>query len=186
MAAKLSDNALKVLERRYLKKDAEGKVVETVDEMFRRVAGALAKAEKLYGKKQSQIKKIEKDFYSIMSSLEFMPNSPTLMNAGRELGQLSACFLPDQLIITDCGPKPISQIREGDMVLTHKNRLRKVTRLFKRKSNEIYILDIFKLLSSTLKVTGEHPIWALKRGEMEPAWIHVSDLKPGDYVGLSF
>ena len=84
MAAKLSDNALKVLERRYLKKDAEGKVVETVDEMFRRVAGALAKAEKLYGKKQSQIKKIEKDFYSIMSSLEFMPNSPTLMNAGRE------------------------------------------------------------------------------------------------------
>ena len=93
MAAKLSDNALKVLERRYLKKDAQGKIVETVDGMFRRVAGALANTEKLYGKKQSLINKIEKDFYSIMSNLEFMPNSPTLMNAGRELGQLSACFV---------------------------------------------------------------------------------------------
>lgn len=93
MNTRLSDNALKVLEKRYLKKDHQGKVAETPEEMFKRVAKAIAQAERLYGKKQTEIKKIEKDFYSLISNLEFMPNSPTLMNAGRELAQLSACFV---------------------------------------------------------------------------------------------
>lgn len=93
MEMKLSDNALKVLEKRYLKKDEQGKVSETPSDMFRRVAHAVSQAEKLYGKKSSEIKKIEDDFFALMSSLEFMPNSPTLMNAGRELGQLSACYV---------------------------------------------------------------------------------------------
>lgn len=93
MIVKLSDNALKVLERRYLKKNAKGEVAESAEEMFRRVAHTIAQAEKLYGKKPADIKKIEEDFYSIIYNLEFMPNSPTLMNAGRELGQLSACYV---------------------------------------------------------------------------------------------
>ncbi|MEK6715064.1 MAG: ribonucleotide reductase N-terminal alpha domain-containing protein [Candidatus Omnitrophota bacterium] len=93
MIVKLSDNAVKVLERRYLKKDAKGEIIETPQEMFRRVARTIADAEKLYGKKPSEIKKIEENFYSIISNLEFMPNSPTLMNAGRELAQLSACYV---------------------------------------------------------------------------------------------
>ncbi|MFA5145615.1 MAG: vitamin B12-dependent ribonucleotide reductase [Candidatus Omnitrophota bacterium] len=93
MAHKLSENALKVLERRYLKKDEQGKVVETPEEMFLRVAKAMAIADKLYGKSEKEVETLQGDFYRIMSELEFMPNSPCLINAGRELGQLSACFV---------------------------------------------------------------------------------------------
>lgn len=92
MALKLSENALKVLERRYLKKDQAGKIIETPQELFRRVAGAIAAADKQYNVTPEEICKLEEAFYRIMTELEFMPNSPALMNAGRELGQLSACF----------------------------------------------------------------------------------------------
>jgi len=92
MAFQLSENSLRVLERRYLKKNTEGKVVETPEEMFRRVARAIASAEKAYGKTDKDITALENSFYNMMTSLEFLPNSPCLMNAGRELGQLSACF----------------------------------------------------------------------------------------------
>ena len=93
MPGKFSENANKVLEKRYLKKDTNGKVVETPDDLFRRVAKAIASAEKNYNQPEWQLKELENKFYSVMSNLEFMPNSPTLMNAGRELGQLSACFV---------------------------------------------------------------------------------------------
>jgi len=89
---KLSENAIKVLERRYLKKDEQGKVIETVEEMFLRVAKAIARADKYYGKSELEIENLERSFYQIMASLEFLPNSPCLMNAGKDLGQLSACF----------------------------------------------------------------------------------------------
>ncbi|MDD5772598.1 MAG: vitamin B12-dependent ribonucleotide reductase [bacterium] len=89
---KLSENSIKVLKRRYLKKNETGKVIETPEEMFRRVARVMASAEKGYGKSQKEIADLEESFYRIMASLEFMPNSPCLMNAGNELGQLSACF----------------------------------------------------------------------------------------------
>ena len=88
----LSDNAHKVLKKRYLRKDANGDTVETADEMFRRVAHHIAMAEKNYmGEEQAQ--KMEEEFYTVMAELKFLPNSPTLMNAGTELGQLAACFV---------------------------------------------------------------------------------------------
>ncbi len=92
MNLKLSENALKVLERRYLKKDENGKVVETPEELFRRVARAIAWADKEYGASPKQIAELEESFFNVMTALEFVPNSPCLMNAGKELGQLSACF----------------------------------------------------------------------------------------------
>jgi len=89
---KLGVNAIKVLKNRYLMKDYEGKVAETPSQMLRRVAKAVAKADLLYDKK-SDIERTEETFYQVMANREFLPNSPTLMNAGTRLGQLSACFV---------------------------------------------------------------------------------------------
>lgn len=89
----LSDNALKVLEKRYLKRDKEGKCTETPADLFYRVASTLADADKLFGATQAQVEETTRTFYDNIASRKFMPNSPTLMNAGRELGQLAACFV---------------------------------------------------------------------------------------------
>lgn len=88
----LSENAVKVLEKRYLAKDETGKLREDPEGMFRRVAKAIASADEKYAT-ASELKSIEKEFFEMMTNLEFLPNSPTLMNAGRPLGQLSACFV---------------------------------------------------------------------------------------------
>ncbi len=97
----ISKNSRTVLERRYLKKDKSGKICESPEDMFQRVAGHIAKAEKNYNKK-ADIKAVEDQFYRLMTEFKFLPNSPTLMNAGRELGQLAACFvLPVEDSIND-------------------------------------------------------------------------------------
>ncbi len=88
----LSKNALTVLEKRYLKRDKTGKVLETASDMFHRVADAIAAADGVFDKK-ADIAALSARFYEMMTNFEFLPNSPTLMNAGRELGQLSACFV---------------------------------------------------------------------------------------------
>ncbi|MBI2908775.1 MAG: vitamin B12-dependent ribonucleotide reductase [Chloroflexi bacterium] len=88
----LTPNAVTVLEKRYLKKDSQGTVMETPEEMFRRVARNIASAELLYDPK-ADVRARESEFHNVMTSLDFLPNSPTLMNAGRELQQLSACFV---------------------------------------------------------------------------------------------
>jgi ribonucleoside-diphosphate reductase alpha chain len=90
----LTPNALKILEKRYLMKE-EGRVIENPEDMFKRVASSIAAAEEIFNPaiEENELKKVRDKFYEMMTALDFLPNSPTLMNAGRKLGQLSACFV---------------------------------------------------------------------------------------------
>ncbi len=89
---RLTENAKTVLKKRYLQKDLQGQVIETVEDLFRRVAKNVAQADRFYDPR-IDLSPVEEEFYDLMASLDFLPNSPTLMNAGRELQQLSACFV---------------------------------------------------------------------------------------------
>ncbi|HBT95798.1 MAG TPA: ribonucleotide-diphosphate reductase subunit alpha, partial [Coriobacteriia bacterium] len=97
----INDNAKKVLERRYLARDENGELTENIEQMFRRVASSVAVADRSYlvdsGMDADGVDKAvaqsAQRFFELMTSLRFLPNSPTLMNAGRPLGQLSACFV---------------------------------------------------------------------------------------------
>jgi ribonucleoside-diphosphate reductase alpha chain len=89
----LPENARTVLKRRYLRKDEDGRVIETPEEMFRRVSWHIALAEKAFGGDDRLVNEMDERFYSLMTDFRFLPNSPTLMNAGRRLGQLAACFV---------------------------------------------------------------------------------------------
>ena len=89
---RLSENALKVLKKRYLKKNSQGKVIENPSGMFHRVANHVAQSENRFRKGKSA-EDTAAEFYEMMAGLEFLPNSPTIMNAGKDLGQLSACFV---------------------------------------------------------------------------------------------
>ncbi|MEC7880585.1 MAG: adenosylcobalamin-dependent ribonucleoside-diphosphate reductase, partial [Chloroflexota bacterium] len=106
--AEISDNAKVVLEHRYLLKDDSGNVKEDPDGLFRRVASALAKPDKAYGASTEEIKETAEEFYQMLSSLEFLANSPTLMNAGTKAGTLSACFV-----------LPLEDSMEGIMKTAH-------------------------------------------------------------------
>jgi ribonucleoside-diphosphate reductase alpha chain len=96
VATPLTPNAVRVLEARYLRRDARGALVETPNELFRRVARAVAKAEGRFTSgagARRQRQQFAEEFYDLLASLDSLPNSPTLMNAGTRLGQLSACFV---------------------------------------------------------------------------------------------
>lgn len=111
----LSENARVVLERRYLRKDEDGRVIETPVQMFRRVAANVALAERRFVGGETA-KEMEENFFRVMTALDFLPNSPTLMNAGRELQQLSACFV---LPVQDSIEGIFNTIR--DTALIHKS-----------------------------------------------------------------
>ncbi len=95
-----SNNALEVLKRRYLLRDENGEIKETPRQLVERIANNIALADKNYGATQEQYEETARKFYDVMANLEFMPNTPTIMNAGTEIQQLSACFVlpvPDSI-----------------------------------------------------------------------------------------
>ena len=89
----LTENARIILEKRYLKKDGQGETVEAPEVMFWRVAHTIAKEDARFGASDAAVEEVARQFYDLMTHGKFEPNSPTLMNAGRPLGQLSACFV---------------------------------------------------------------------------------------------
>jgi ribonucleoside-diphosphate reductase alpha chain len=109
----LSQNAIKVLEKRYLKRDEEGNLLEAPRDMFARVAKNIASAEKNYVRDPEKVKAAEKSFFDVMTDLDFLPNSPTLMNAGKELQQLAACFV---LPVGDSMEKIFEALKETALI----------------------------------------------------------------------
>ena len=89
----LSENAITVLENRYLIRDEQGKIIETPGQLFSRVARLVASIEANFDCNETEVTQWHKKYYDLMASLKFLPNSPTLMNAGRPSGMLSACFV---------------------------------------------------------------------------------------------
>ncbi len=110
---KLPINTLVVLAARYLLKDQNGKIMETPMQMWRRVARAISASEKAYGKSDEEVQRIEDSFYDAMIKFKFMPNSPTLMNAGTKLGQLSACFV---LPVGDSLPEIFDSVKNAALI----------------------------------------------------------------------
>ncbi|MFH1478334.1 MAG: LAGLIDADG family homing endonuclease [Candidatus Omnitrophota bacterium] len=201
----ISENCLTVLKRRYLKKDKDGVVIETPEEMFKRVAFHIAKADELYGAAVEEIKEVENNFYDAMSNFEFMPNSPTLMNAGKELGQLSACFvLPvgdsmdsifdaikntamihkcltaDTLVKTKSGIKRLNEIKKNTKIQT-KEGYSLVKGLY--NNGKQIVFEVTTNRGYAIKGTGEHKLLVVAENG-EYVWREIGDLKAGDWVAM--
>ncbi|MBI2662687.1 adenosylcobalamin-dependent ribonucleoside-diphosphate reductase [Candidatus Woesearchaeota archaeon] len=160
-----SNEALKILERRYLLKDQEGNLMETPKQMLQRVARNIAQADKLYHANEEQIRQTEKNFYEILSTLRFLPNSPTLMNAETPTQQLSSCFV---LPIEDTMQSIFNTLKDAAIIHQHGSgtgfsfsRLRPKNDLVKQNlgvaAGPVSFLHIYDTALEAIKQGGVRP-----------------------------
>lgn len=171
----LSENARIVLEKRYLRRGADGKPCETIEEMFWRVAWHVAEPQTRYGGNRQAV---AEQYYDLLTQKRFFPNSPTFTGAGTPLGQLAACFTAGMRVVTDQGLKRIVDLEVGDLVLTHMGRYRPVTSLSQRAYEGDLLRIKAKMIGTALEVTPEHPILT-PRG-----WVAAGELSVGSKVAV--
>ena len=182
---------------RYALKDEKGAPIEkTPEEMWRRVAHAIAAVEPK--KKQGFW---EEKFYAAMEDFVFVPGGRILSGAGTGYNvTFYNCLPPDQKVLTPNGYKPIGEVKVGDEVITGKKRARHVNRVFVRETEEpLYIIKPTKLGFDDVRLTGEHPALAIKSAWVNrhrsrdglhlkdvPKWIKARDLQKGDFVAVAW
>jgi ribonucleotide reductase alpha subunit len=184
----------KVFMDRYSLKDANGQPLEFYPEQtLARVARGIAAVETT----EEQRAEWEKRFFDALSDFQFVPGGRILAGAGTgHQVTYYNCMPPDQEVLTADGYRPISEIKMGDLVVTHRNRLRPVVHKFERETEEaLYIIRPKKIGYDDLRVTGDHKVYIIRsewvnthksrdglRLQHEPDWIPAKDIKPGDYV----
>jgi ribonucleoside-diphosphate reductase alpha chain len=197
-ATQLEGIRQKVFMDRYSLKDASGQALEFYPEqMWARVARGIASVEQTEEKRAEW----EEKFYDALSDFKFVPGGRILAGAGTgHQVTYYNCMPPDQEVLTANGYRPISEIKIGDLVVTHRNRLRPVLHKFERETEEtLYIIRPKKVGYDDLRLTGDHKVYVIRsewvnkhrsrdglRLQQEPGWIPAKELKPGDYVALVY
>src|SRR5712692_2115963 len=188
----------KVFMDRYSLKDPHGQPLEFYPEqLWARVARGIAEVEKTEELRVYW----EKRFYEALSDFQFVPGGRILAGAGSgHQVTFYNCMPPDQEVLTADGYRPISEIKIGDLVVTHRNRLRPVVHKFERETEEtLYIIRPKKVGYDDLRVTGDHKVYIIRSEwvnkhksrdglhlQHEPDWIPAKEIKPGDYVAVAY
>jgi len=188
----------KVFMDRYSLKDPNGQPLEFYPEqLWARVARGIAAVEPTEELREYW----EKRFYEALSDFQFVPGGRILAGAGSgHQVTFYNCMPPEQEVLTADGYRPISEIKIGDLVVTHRNRLRPVVHKFERETAEtLYIIRPKKVGYDDLRVTGDHKVYTLRsewvnahksrdglRLQHEPDWIPAKEIKPGDYVAVAY
>ncbi|TMD59873.1 MAG: adenosylcobalamin-dependent ribonucleoside-diphosphate reductase [Chloroflexi bacterium] len=187
----------KVFMDRYSLKDPSGQALEFYPEqLWARVARGIASVETTEEKQAYW----EKRFYEALADFQFVPGGRILAGAGSgHQVTFYNCMPPDQEVLTTDGYRPISEIKIGDLVVTHRNRLRPVVHKFERETEEtLYIIRPKKVGYDDLRVTGDHKVYIIRSEwvnkhksrdglhlQHEPDWIPAKEIKPGDYVAVA-
>ena len=188
----------KVFMDRYSLKDANGKPLEFYPEqLWARVARGIAAVEQTEEKREEW----EKLFYEALTNFQFVPGGRILAGAGTgHQVTYYNCMPPDQEVLTADGYRPISEIKIGDLVVTHRNRLRPVLHKFERETEEmLYIIRPKKIGYDDLRLTGDHKVYIVRSEwvnthksrdglhlQHEPDWIPAKEIKPDDYVAVAY